>query len=114
MLTLPPSLRVFLAIEPVDMRGSFDALAGRVRALGLEPSDGHLYLFLSRRGQLAKCLYFGNRPPNPPYVFPVPASHSSRIACGVRRDTGSSRRPATSSRYRLGSIPCKRHVPTSV
>ena len=58
MLTLPPSVRVFLAIEPVDMRGSFDALAGRVRALGLEPADGHLYLFLSRRGQLAKCLYF--------------------------------------------------------
>lgn len=58
MLTLPPSVRVFLAIDPVDMRGSFDALAGRVRALGLEPSDGHLYLFLSRRGQLAKCLYF--------------------------------------------------------
>lgn len=58
MLTLPPSVRVFLAVEPVDMRGSFDALAGRVRALGLEPSDGHLYLFLSRRGHLAKCLYF--------------------------------------------------------
>lgn len=58
MLTLPPSVRVFLAVDPVDMRGSFDALAGRVRALGMEPSDGHLYLFLSRRGQLAKCLYF--------------------------------------------------------
>ena len=58
MLTLPPSVRVFLAVEPVDMRGSFDALAGRVRALGLEPSDGHLYLFLSRRAQLVKCLYF--------------------------------------------------------
>lgn len=55
---LPPSVRVFLAVEPVDMRGSFDALAGRVRALGMEPSDGHLYLFLSKRGQLAKCLYF--------------------------------------------------------
>jgi transposase len=58
MLTLPPSVRVFLAIDPVDMRGSYDALAGRVRGLGLDPSDGHLYLFLSRRGHLAKCLYF--------------------------------------------------------
>lgn len=58
MLTLPPSVRVFLATEPVDMRGSFDALAGRVRALGMEPSDGHLYFFLSRRAHLAKCLYF--------------------------------------------------------
>ena len=58
MLTLPPSVRVFLAVEPVDIRGSFDALAGQVRRLGMEPSDGHLYLFLSRRGHLAKCLYF--------------------------------------------------------
>ena len=58
MLTLPPSVRVFLAVEPVDMRGSFDALAGRVRALGLDPTDGHLYLVLSRRGNLVKCLYF--------------------------------------------------------
>lgn len=57
MLTLPPTVRVFLAVEPVDMRGSFDALAGRVRALGLDPTDGHLYLFMSRRGQMMKCLY---------------------------------------------------------
>ncbi len=61
MLTLPPSVRVFLAVEPVDRRGSFDALAGRVRALGLDPTDGHLSLFLSRRGNLVKCLYFFDR-----------------------------------------------------
>src|SRR5262245_18129111 len=40
------------------MRGSFDALAGHVRALGMDPVDGHLYFFISRRGHLAKCLYF--------------------------------------------------------
>ena len=28
MLTLPPTVRVFVAVEPIDMRGSFDALAG--------------------------------------------------------------------------------------
>lgn len=39
MLTLPPSVRIFLAVEPADMRGSFDALAGRVRELGLDPQD---------------------------------------------------------------------------
>lgn len=31
-----------LAVEPIDMRGSFDALAGAVRRLGLDPVDGHL------------------------------------------------------------------------
>jgi len=58
MLTSPPGIRVFLAVEPADMRGSFDALAGRVRLLGLDPVDGHLYVFLSRRRQMAKVLWF--------------------------------------------------------
>lgn len=40
------------------MRGSFDAMAGRVRRLGLEPVDGNLYVFFSRRRTLAGVLYF--------------------------------------------------------
>ena len=55
---LPPSVRVFLAVEPANMLGSFDALAGRVRSLGLEPTDGHLYAFLSKRRHMVKILYF--------------------------------------------------------
>jgi transposase len=58
MLTLPPSVRIFVAVEPADMRGSFDALAGAVRRLGLDPVDGHLYLFTNRRRRLAKALWF--------------------------------------------------------
>ena len=40
------------------MRGSFDSLAGAVRRLGLDPVDGHLYLFLNKRRRLAKALWF--------------------------------------------------------
>lgn len=58
MLSLAPTVRVFVAVEPLDMRGSFDALAGAVRRLGLDPVDGHLYLFLNRRRRLAKTLWF--------------------------------------------------------
>ena len=58
MLTLPSSVRVFLAIEPVDMRGSFDALAGHTRRLALDPQDGHLYVYLNRRRRLMKVLFF--------------------------------------------------------
>lgn len=58
MLTLPSSVRVFLAVEPIDMRGSFDALAGRVRHLHLDPQDGHLYVFMNRRRRLMKVLFF--------------------------------------------------------
>ena len=58
MLSLTPSVRVFVAADPVDMRGSFYALAGAVRRLGLDPLDGHLYVFMNRRKQLAKVLWF--------------------------------------------------------
>ncbi len=58
MLTLPPSVRIFLAVEPTDMRGSFDSLAGRVRALGLDPQDGHLYVFVNRRRRIMKVIFF--------------------------------------------------------
>ena len=57
MLTVPAAVRVFLAVEPVDMRGSFDALAGQVRRLGMEPQDGHLYVFLNTRRTLMKVLF---------------------------------------------------------
>ena len=54
MLICPPSLRIFLVVPPVDLRGSFHALAGHVRRLGKEPADGQLYLFLNKRRQLLK------------------------------------------------------------
>lgn len=58
MFGLTPSVRVFVAAAPVDMRGSFDALAGAVRRLALDPLDGHLYVFMNRRRQLAKVIWF--------------------------------------------------------
>ena len=58
MLTLSPAVRVFVVVAPLDMRGSFDALAGAVRRLGLDPVDGHVYLFLNKRRRLAKALWF--------------------------------------------------------
>ena len=58
MLSLPSSVRVFVAVEPVDMRGSFDALGGAVRRMGLDPVSGHLYLFMNKRRRLSKALWF--------------------------------------------------------
>jgi len=57
-MTLPPNTRIFVAVQPVDMRGSFDALAGHVRRLLADPLDGHLYLFVNRRRRLLKALWF--------------------------------------------------------
>lgn len=58
MLTPSATTRVFVALRPVDMRGSFDALAGHVRRLNADPLDGHLYLFVNRRRTLLKALWF--------------------------------------------------------
>lgn len=58
MLILQRGVRVFVATAPLDMRGSFDAMAGRVRGLGLEPVDGGLYVFFSKRRKLVAILHF--------------------------------------------------------
>ncbi len=58
MLSPGPNTRVFVALEPVNMRGSFDALAGHVRRLPADPLDGHIYLFVNRRRTLIKALWF--------------------------------------------------------
>ena len=58
MLSPGPTTRIFVGLDPVDMRGSFDALAGHVRRLHREPLDGHLYLFVNRKRRLLKALWF--------------------------------------------------------
>jgi transposase len=58
MLT-PLGVKVFLAVEPVDLRASFYRLAAHVRATpGGDPQDGHLYVFLGKRGNLVKILFW--------------------------------------------------------
>lgn len=58
MLSFAPSARVFIALNPVDMRGSFHRLAGDVRRLGAHPLDGSLYLFVTRRRTLLRASWF--------------------------------------------------------
>jgi transposase len=58
VLSLAPGVRIFVGIEPVDMRGSFTSMAGAARRLGLEPLDGHYYLFFNRRRRLCRMVWF--------------------------------------------------------
>lgn len=58
-MTLPPSVRIFAAVEPVDARKSFDGLAAVVRdSLGGDPMTGHMFFFLNRRGDMAQILFW--------------------------------------------------------
>lgn len=59
MLTLPPSVRVYLASRPVDMRCGHDGLMSIVQsAWKQDPYSGHLFAFIGKRGDRIKLLYF--------------------------------------------------------
>lgn len=57
MTLLPRGVRIWLVLEPVDMRLGHDGLLGRVRSgLGLDPFSGQLFVFLGKRRDRCKIL----------------------------------------------------------
>jgi transposase len=59
MLMPPPSMRVFVATRPVDLRRSFDSLASCTEELlHQDPLSGHLFVFRNRQGDRVKILYW--------------------------------------------------------
>ena len=59
MFGLSAAVRVYLAKDPADMRKSFDGLSALVAgSLQLDPLSGHLFVFLNRRRDRIKILYW--------------------------------------------------------
>lgn len=59
MLSFPGSLRIFLAVEPCDMRKSFNGLYAVVTEhLKENPLDGGLYVFTNKRRNRLKILFW--------------------------------------------------------
>ena len=59
MLTLPPAVKIHVAVDPVDMRRSFDGLAAATRErIRLDPMSGHVFVFRNRRRTIAKLLFW--------------------------------------------------------
>jgi transposase len=57
VLTLPSSVRIYVAAEPVDLRRGFDGLAAATRSvIRADPLSGHLFVFLNRRRNRIKVL----------------------------------------------------------
>jgi transposase len=56
MLTLPASVRMYLATGRVDLRKSIDGLGALASARGHDLFSGHLFAFTSRRGDRVKIL----------------------------------------------------------
>ena len=59
MLSLPPSVRLFVATQPVDGRKGADSLMVIVRdVFGHDPLGGHLFVFFSRRRDRVRVVYW--------------------------------------------------------
>lgn len=59
MLSLPPSVQIYVATDPADMRKSFEGLSVLVGdVLKQNPMSGHLFVFRNRRGDRLKILYW--------------------------------------------------------
>lgn len=60
MLSISSQVRIFLARDPVDMRKSFHGLIGLTESvLREDPLSGHLFVFINRRRDRIKLLYWG-------------------------------------------------------
>jgi transposase len=59
MLTLPPSVRVYVATAPCDMRKQFDGIAALVEhGMKEDPRSGHLFVVFNRRGDHVRILFW--------------------------------------------------------
>ena len=56
---IPSGVQVFVALEPIDMRWSFDRLAGAaIERVGYDSRSGALFIFFGRRKDAVKVLFF--------------------------------------------------------
>ena len=94
MLSLPASVRVFVCLVPVDMRRSFDGLAAMAgQVLERDPLSGHLFVFIGRRRDRMKILYWDRdgyalwckRLESGTFKLPVGEGHGAEIS---RADLG--------------------------
>ena len=59
MLGFPPSVRIYVAAEEVDMRKRIDGLKAHVEAaFRKDPFDGHLFVFVGKRRDRVKILFW--------------------------------------------------------
>jgi transposase len=59
MLTLPPTVRIYVATAPCDLRKQFDGIALLVeQGLQHDPRSGHLFVVFNRRSDQVRILFW--------------------------------------------------------
>jgi transposase len=85
VLSLPGTVRVFVAVAAADLRKGFDGLAQLTRdAIDQDPLSGHLFVFANRRRDRVKILYWDRdgfaiwmkRLEKGPFRWPAPQAKS--------------------------------------
>lgn len=111
MLTLATNVRIYLHTQPTDMRKSFDGLCGVVRSVfQADPTDGSLFLFINRRQDRLKMLWWDRdglalfykrlesgtfellRAPDESAVLEMDATQLAMLLGGVTLDTAKRRK----------------------
>jgi transposase len=84
MLTLPSALRIYLAVEPVDMRKHFDGLWTLAQErLQEDPRQGAVFVFVNKDRDRVKLLYWDG---TGPWVF-AKRLEKGRFSWPLSRDT---------------------------
>ncbi len=56
---IPQGVQVFVALDPIDLRYSFDRLSGLAKEqVGYDPRSGALFVFFGKRRTALKILFF--------------------------------------------------------
>lgn len=59
MIRFPEDLTIYLAVQPVNMRKSFDGLAAMIQeVIHLNPLSGHLFVFRNKTADKIKLLWW--------------------------------------------------------
>ena len=59
MRVLPDDVKVYLRVEPTDMRKAIGTLSVLIaEVLEMDPGSGHLFMFRNRKGDKIKALYY--------------------------------------------------------
>lgn len=59
MITVSPTQRIFVAIEPLDFRNGFNGTAGACRQLAQGSHlTGAVFLFVNRKATMMRCFWF--------------------------------------------------------
>jgi transposase len=83
VLTLPPAVKSHLAVEPIDIRRSFNGLSTAVReVLKDDPFSGHVFIFRNKRSDMLKLIWWSSG------GFPILYKRLERCTIHLPREVG--------------------------